>query len=204
MDGFVLGKTFHCKELGVLKVGEDEGRSFFFDIGVHWHELTRKQQRHCMFLTRNIHKLPFGVSRGTNAFPLSDLNAIVKCFYDSVKSSHLSTIACNGGHFERDLLQHLQIPSINLEHFGCPKAEFLFDRLVWLETCGTILAHIPTSIVQRLKSKHLENGYATEKLLSCKVKESNNNEKTKKTGSFKNHQMVKEYKRVQCFMFIYS
>ena len=136
MDGFVLDKTFYCKELGVLKVGEDEGRSFFFDIGVHWHELTRKQQRHCMFLTRNIHKLPFGVSRGTNAFPLSDLNAIVKCFYDSVKSSHLSTIAYKGGHFERDLLQHLQIPSINLEHFGCPKAEFLFDRLVWLETCG--------------------------------------------------------------------
>ena len=37
MDGFVLDKTFYCKELGVLKLGEDEGRSFFFDIGVHWH-----------------------------------------------------------------------------------------------------------------------------------------------------------------------
>ena len=184
MDGFVLGKTFYCKELGVLKVGEDEGRSFFFDIGVHWHELTRKQQRHCMFLTRNIHKLPFGVSRGTNAFPLSDLNAIVKCFYDSVKSSHLSTIAYRGGHFERDLLQHLQIPSINLEHFCRPKAEFLFDRWFGWKHAVTILAHIPTSIVQRLKSKHLENGYATEKLLSCKVRESNNNKKNKKTRLF--------------------
>ena len=37
MDGFVLDKTFYCKELGVLKLGEDKGRSFFFDIGVHWH-----------------------------------------------------------------------------------------------------------------------------------------------------------------------
>ena len=132
MDGFVLDKTFYCKELGVLKLGEDEGRSFFFvSTGTI---PTRKQQRHCMFLTRNNHKLPFGVSRGTNAFPLR--KTIVKCFYDSVKSGHLSSIAYKGGHVERDLLQHLQIPSINLKHFGCPKAEFLFDRLVWFETCG--------------------------------------------------------------------
>ena len=153
MDGFVLDKTFYCKELGVLKLGEDEGRSFFFDIDVHWHHSTRKQQGHCMFLTRNIHKLPFGVSRGTNAFPLSDLNAIVKCFYDSVQSGHLSSIAYKGGHFERDLLQHLQIPSINLKHFGCPKAEFLFDRLVWLETCGH---HLGTHSYQHCPKVELE------------------------------------------------
>ena len=59
-----------------------------------------------------------------------------ECFYNSVKTSNLNTIAYKGGHFERDLLEHLQIPSIDLERLGCPKAEFLFDGLVWLETCG--------------------------------------------------------------------
>ena len=56
MDGFVINKTFYCKELGVLKVGKDEGDSYLFDIGIRWHDLTSKQQKHCMFLSRNIHK----------------------------------------------------------------------------------------------------------------------------------------------------
>ena len=120
MDGFMIEKEFYCKELGVLKVGED---------------LTPKQQRQCMFLTRNIHKLPFGVPRGAKAFHIDSLGTIVKNFYDRVKLNTLSSIAYKGGHFERDLLNKLQIPSTNLECFGCPKANLLFDRLVWLETC---------------------------------------------------------------------
>ena len=102
MDGFVINKTFYCKELGVLNVGKDEGDSYLFDIGIRWQ---CKQQKHCMFLTRNIHKLPFAVSRGTNPIPLSNLNTIVKCFYDSVKltisvtsrtkADILSYICCN-------------------------------------------------------------------------------------------------------------
>ena len=153
MDGFVINKTFYCKELGVLKVGKDEGDSYLFDIGIRWQDLTSKQQKHCMFLTRSIHKLPFGVSRGTNSIPLSNLNTIVKCFYDSVKLNNLSSIAYKGGHFERDLLQHLQIPSVNLEDFGCPKAEFLFDGLVWLETCGH---HLGTHAYQHCPKVEVE------------------------------------------------
>ena len=34
MDGFVINKTFYCKELGVLKVGIDEGDSYLFHIGI--------------------------------------------------------------------------------------------------------------------------------------------------------------------------
>jgi hypothetical protein len=32
MDGFQIGKKFFCKELGVIKVGDSEASSFFFDI----------------------------------------------------------------------------------------------------------------------------------------------------------------------------
>ena len=45
MDGFVINKTFYCKELGALKAGKDEGDSYLFDIGTRWHDLTRKQQK---------------------------------------------------------------------------------------------------------------------------------------------------------------
>jgi hypothetical protein len=36
MDGFRIGKKFFCKELGVIKVGDSEASSVFFDIGLHW------------------------------------------------------------------------------------------------------------------------------------------------------------------------
>ena len=101
-------------------------------MGICWRDLTPKQQRQCMFLTRNIHKLLFGVPRGAKAFHIDSLGTIAKNFYDRVKLNTLSSIAYKGGHFERDLLNKLQILSTNLESFGCPKANLLFDRLVGL------------------------------------------------------------------------
>ena len=88
-----------------------------------------------MFLTRKIHKLPFK-TLGKDTYQIETLEQIVKDFYINVKNNEQSTIAYKGGHFERDLLNKLDIPSINLEQFGCPKADKLFDQLIWLETCG--------------------------------------------------------------------
>ncbi len=122
MDGFFVRKTFYCKELGTLKVGADEASSSLFYIGIRWWDLTPKEQRQCMFVTKNIHKLPFGVPQGVHVFQLNNLNIIVKDFYNCVKSNSLSSVAYKGGHFEWDLLKKLQIPTTNLESLGYPKA----------------------------------------------------------------------------------
>ena len=42
MDGFMVKGKFYCKELGLLKVGDATARSFFFDIGIRWSNLTAK------------------------------------------------------------------------------------------------------------------------------------------------------------------
>ena len=136
MDGFQIGKKFFSKELGVIKVGDSEASSFFFDIGLHWNELNEKDKRTCNFVQKNIHKFPFGVPRGTKAFQILDLQAIVENFYREIQIDSNSIIAFKGGHYERDLLASLRIPAVNLECFNCPKAEKLFDQLIWLETCG--------------------------------------------------------------------
>ena len=91
-----------------------------------------------MFVTKHVHKLPFGTTRGS--LPLYNIHDIVKSFYGNVKENEESTLAYKGGHFERDLLRELKIPAVNLEDFGCPKAKFLFEKLIWLETCGQHLA----------------------------------------------------------------
>jgi hypothetical protein len=54
-----------------------EASSFFFYIGLLWNELNQKDKRTCNFIQKKIHKLPFGVLRGTKAIQISDLQAIV-------------------------------------------------------------------------------------------------------------------------------
>ena len=96
-------------ELSTLKVGEDEALSFLFDIGIRWRDVTPKEQRRCMFVTKYIHKLPFGVPRGVKAFQLTNLDTIVKVFYNSVKLNDLSNIAYKSGHFEQNYKSRQQI-----------------------------------------------------------------------------------------------
>ena len=136
MDGYQIGKTFFSKVLGTLQVGEDEVQSFFFDICVRWNDLSEKEKRTCSYVQRKIHRLPFGVPNGTEAHPIASLGKIVADFYNKVKKSSDSTIAYKGGHYERDLLNLLKIPSVNFESFNCPKAEALLSALVWMDKCS--------------------------------------------------------------------
>ena len=134
MDGFTVNKKFDCKEMGLLKVGDIAARSFFFDIGLRWNDLSpnMKDRRSCNYVRTFIHKLSFDVPRGMKAFQISALEAIVVNFYRDIKVDTNSAIAYKGGHYERDLLASLNIPSINLECFQCPKAEGLFDHAAGL------------------------------------------------------------------------
>lgn len=153
MDGYYVENIFLCKELGLLNVGDTTSQSFFFDIGVSWDDLAQKDKKTCRYVQKRIHKLPFGVPRGTEAFPISDLEAIVASFYSETRKNLSSTIAYKGGHYEKDLLADLNIPSVNLECFGCPKAEKLFDQLIWLETCGN---HISFNAYQHCPKVEVE------------------------------------------------
>ena len=83
MDGFTADRKFRCRELGVIEVAKDEAKSFHFDIGIRWLDLSNKDRKSCMYVMKNIHKLPFAASRGS--LPLRKLNGIVKDFYDNVK-----------------------------------------------------------------------------------------------------------------------
>ena len=140
MDGFTIAKKFYCKELGVLKIGNDEGSSYHFNLGINWQDLSVKDRQQCKFVSEKIHKLRFEDPKG---IPLANLEGIVQEFYECTKRDTMSTIGYKGGHFERDLLRKLEIPSVNLEDFGCPKAVHLFDKLAWLETCGMHIGKDP-------------------------------------------------------------
>ena len=136
MDGFVVGKKFYCKELGLLKVGDVAAQSYFFNIGIRWSDLSEKDRRSSAYVIKHIHKLPFGVPEGVKAYDLAMLEEIVINFYHEAKRDKNSIIAYKGGHFEKDVLTKLGVPWVNLEWFGCPKAEEIINEVIWLETCG--------------------------------------------------------------------
>ena len=134
LDGYTINKKFLCRELATIGVGQDTGTSYHFNIGVHWKDLTLKDRKSCMYVYQHVHKLPLNAHRGS--LPLGNLDGIVKDFYTSVKEKEESTLAYKGGCLERNLLKKLNILACNLEWYGCPKAEQLFSKLPWLETCG--------------------------------------------------------------------
>ena len=136
MDGFMIRKTFYCKELGMIRIGEVAAKSVFFYISICWGDLSVKDKKTCKCVMRKIHKLLFGVPRGVDARSLSAFGSIVADAYRGMWQNERSVIAYKGGQYERDLLASLGIPSINLEKFGCPKAGVLIRRMFWLETCG--------------------------------------------------------------------
>lgn len=139
MDGFYINGRFYCKELGMFEVGNVYAESYLFDINMKWSELNEKAKRQCYYVIRNVHRLPFGVPEGVIVMKLSQLDGIVSEFYSRYKTSVASLLAYKGGQYERDLLNRLGIPNVNLETYGCPKAEVIFGDLGWLETCGNHL-----------------------------------------------------------------
>ena len=136
MAGFMINGRFYCKEPRELRVGDAAASSFLFYIGVRWDDLTPKDRSTCRYVTQFIHKSPFGVPRRVEAFEISALGRNTVEFYQRAWQNGSSVIGYKGAHYEKNLLASLGVPSLNLESFGCPKAERLIERLVWLETCG--------------------------------------------------------------------
>ena len=133
MDGFMANKKFYCRELGMININENNATSYHFNTGLKWADLTPKDRKCCAYVCRHLVKLSL---TGHQELALSNLSTIVKDLYNGLKTSETSTLAYKGGHVEKDLLRELKIPAVNLESFGCPKADHLFDELIWLETCG--------------------------------------------------------------------
>jgi hypothetical protein len=133
LDSFSVQKTFFCRELGLITHGDTYGTSFHFKTPLCYEKLNKKDKIQVKFLQEHIHGLSL---TDENAMDANMVDIIVKKFYDAYCVNENSILAYKGGSFERTLLSRLNIPSFNLELFGCPKAIEIFDEMPWLECCG--------------------------------------------------------------------
>lgn len=84
-------------------------------------DLLPNQQKQVAFVNRRIHGMPFIATHFENARPQDQLAQDVKELYELYKTDAKTVVAYKGGHIERDLLLKLNIPSVDLEVFACPK-----------------------------------------------------------------------------------
>jgi hypothetical protein len=133
LDGFFVEKNFFCRELGIIAYEDTYGTSFHFKTELSDENLNEKDRINAKFLQRNVHGLSLS---DDNGLELNMIDVIVKKFYTSYKLNSKSVLAYKGGQIEKDLLEKLNIPSVNLEFFGCPKAKDIYPEMIWLESCG--------------------------------------------------------------------
>ena len=134
LEGFILSSGFIARELGWCTIqGENDSQHFY--SWVRYKDLNYKDRRKVNFVYKHIHGLRFETSFKEAALPQRDLEAVIRALYRG------GLVAYNGGHLEKDLLDKMGLPSINLEELGCPKADSL-----WNQYKGTSCGHHKTDL----------------------------------------------------------
>ena len=139
LEGFFThGKFFHARELGYYTWNQEHGRHAFF-IPIPYKVLNDKDRNTFHFLCNKIQGLSYQPTQAEHAHHPMLPKSLVKKLYQKYKTNTRTVIGYKGGHVEKDLLQTLNIPSLNLETLGCPKYDVLrtqFPSESLLLSCG--------------------------------------------------------------------
>ena len=141
LEGFFINKTFHVRELGSYTWNQEHGRHAFF-IPIPYKALNDKDKRTVHFVCNKIHGLSYQLTQAEHCQDPLILEQLVKDIhgmYVMCSKGNRTVVGYKGGHVEKDLLQTLNVPSLNLETLGCPKYNILrtqFANESLLPSCG--------------------------------------------------------------------
>ena len=122
LEGFPLSSGFSVRELGWCTI-KGENDSQHFNSRLRYKDLNYKDRRTVNYVYRHVHGLRFESAFREAALPQRDGEAVIRALYRG------GLVAYKGGHLEKDLLDKMGLPSVNLEDFGCPKADSLWSKL---------------------------------------------------------------------------
>lgn len=139
LDGFDLknGK-FLTREAAYVAMDSDECEVISFDLS----EVTINSQEDInsiKYCEEFIHGLPFLPKHGEMPSYPSYLDDFLVLLHNRYSTQSKNIIAYKGGRHEKEKLEELKIPSVNLEIYGCPK---YIELLRWYgvspmqDTCG--------------------------------------------------------------------
>lgn len=140
VDGFSLNKdTFYTRELGYVALTRNEkdvvSYSFRFNLSPFVSRLQPADWTTILYCKRFVHGLSFRpLPHEKHILPYTRLREkIVQCYNES-KTEERPIVAYKGGNFEKRLLANENIPSLDLEKYGCP----LFDNLPLSTTASMV------------------------------------------------------------------
>ena len=130
-DGFQFrDQPFLVRELGFVAMDSDDCGLESFDLSVV--PLADERDLSTVrYLRKCVHGLPYHPKFDERARPLDYLDECLLELYDRYRTDSRDLVAYKGGCCEKLKLEELNLPSVNLEVFGCPK----FDHLVRVYGC---------------------------------------------------------------------
>ena len=141
LEGFFVKKKFQIRELGYYAWTGDHGRYAFY-AKTPWHDLSVDDKRVVSYQKYNINGLTYEPMKEERGYESEEHEEVMKELYDKFKQGKRTVVAYKGGHVERDLLNKLNIPNVNLELYACPKYENLQSSIVEpLPSCGFHFNH---------------------------------------------------------------
>lgn len=125
LEGFFIENTFIVRELGYYTWRGEFARIAFY-MKTKWTDLSPKEKATVFHVKYRVNGLTYEQRKGQKAFGYHRVEEITRDLYESCKSDRTTLGAYKGGHVERDLLNSLKVPRVNLEMYGCPK----YDRSI--------------------------------------------------------------------------
>lgn len=134
-DGFIIKNVFWPREMTVLRLADDLMIRYEFKLPCKRAALSNKDARTVNFVSNNINGMLFSdeywrkdQDRIKAMLPPSR-HSPISCLIEVAKlsGSDRCLFAYKGGNYERQWLEQANIPSINLEVFGCPRFDVLLS-----------------------------------------------------------------------------
>ena len=120
IDGFRISTGLIVRELGWCTLeGANDSQHFYSPI--KYSQLSYKDRRTVNHVYRHVHGLRFEAAYKEAALPQRAVEGVIRVLY------HGGLTAYKGGHLEKDVLDKIGLPSVDLEEFGCPKADSLWS-----------------------------------------------------------------------------
>ena len=115
LDGYRLKSgQFIVRELGWCTIrGENDSQHFYSPM--RYKDLSYKDRRTVNYVYRHIHGLRFEA-----ALPQREVESVIRALYKG------GIIAYKGGQVEKELLDKMELPHVDLEDFNCLKADALW------------------------------------------------------------------------------
>jgi len=125
LDGYQVNhQPFIVREMGVYSL-QHGSFSWFLENKLPYLSLEKRDRKTVNYVYHHIHGLRFESSKQEKALPQHLVKTMIESAYHRSRTQHQYMVAYKGGYLEKNLLNELQIPCVNLEDFGCPKVEKL-------------------------------------------------------------------------------